>query len=63
MRCTSQDRTTVVEHIRLSRTCTGRDGECLRVKRHGYHLADVRTVGELAGLGIDMAELPETNYT
>jgi hypothetical protein len=30
--------------MRLSCTGTGRDGEWLRVRRHGYHLAEVRTV-------------------
>jgi hypothetical protein len=40
---------------------TGRDGDWLRVKRYGYHVADVRTVGELAGLGIDLAALRETD--
>jgi hypothetical protein len=59
MRCISRDGATVVEQIRLSCTGTGRDGEWLRVKRHGYHVADVRTVGELACLGIDLAELRE----
>jgi len=61
MRCISRDGTTVVEHIQLSSTGTGRDGEWLRVKRHGYHVGDVRTVGELAGLGIDLADLRETD--
>jgi hypothetical protein len=56
MRGISRDRTVTVETIRLS--CTdGRDGDWLRVKRHGYHVADVRTVAELAGLGIDLADL------
>lgn len=30
------------------------------VKRHGYPAADVRTVAELAGLGIDQADMRET---
>jgi hypothetical protein len=30
------------------------------VNRHGYHIADVRTVRELAGLGVDVADLTET---
>jgi hypothetical protein len=61
MRCVSRDGTTVVECIRLSCTGTGRDGEWLRVKRHGFHVADVRTVGELARLGIDPADLTEAD--
>lgn len=59
MRCISRDGTTVVECIRLSCTGTGRDGEWLRVKRSGFHLADVRTVDELTGLGIDLADMHE----
>jgi hypothetical protein len=31
------------------------------MKRGGYHFADVRTVAELAGLGIDVAELREAD--
>ena len=54
MRLVSSDGATVVEVIRLS--CSNRmDGEWLRVERHGMHLADVRTVGELAGLGSRLA--------
>jgi hypothetical protein len=58
MRLVSSDGTVVVETIRLSGT-SGRDGEWLRVKRGGYHVADVRTVAELAELGIDLADLSE----
>jgi hypothetical protein len=61
MRCVSRDGTTTVECIQLSCTGTGRDGEWLRVKRGGYHLADVRTVRELAALGIDVADLTEVD--
>jgi hypothetical protein len=57
MRCISRDGTTVVERIRLS--CTGSDGEWLRVKRHGFHVADVRTVAELAALGVKLTDLDE----
>jgi hypothetical protein len=50
----------VIEAIRLS--CAGRrDGEWLRVKRGGFHVADVRAVDELAGLGIDLADLHEAD--
>jgi hypothetical protein len=59
MRCVSRDGTVVVETIRLSGTGPRRDGERLRVKRGGYHLADVRTVEELTGLGTDLADLSE----
>jgi hypothetical protein len=41
----------------------GRDGEWLRVKRHGYHVGDVRTVAELSALGIDLADLRETELS
>ena len=59
MRCVSSDGSTVVEVIRLS--CTnGRDGEWLRVRSRGYHLADVRAVDELAGLGIDLTDMDQT---
>jgi hypothetical protein len=59
MRCISRDGTTVVETIRLSCTGTGRDGEWLKVKRRGYHVADGRTVAEVAGLGVDLDDLRE----
>jgi hypothetical protein len=50
----------VVEVVRLS--CTnGRDGDWPRVTRHGSHVADVRTVGELAGLGVDLADFREAD--
>jgi hypothetical protein len=57
----SLDGTTVVEVVRLSCTGKGRDGEWLRVRRHGYYVGEVRTVGELAGLGIDLADLREAD--
>jgi hypothetical protein len=50
-------KTTVIVVIALTATGTGRDGDWLRVSRHGMHVADVRTVAELAGLGIDLADL------
>jgi hypothetical protein len=36
-----------VEVIHLSGTPDNRDGEWLRVCRHGYHVADVRIIAEL----------------
>jgi hypothetical protein len=57
MRYMTGDGTTVVEVIRLTAAGNGRDGEWLRVSRHGTHVADVRTVAELAGLGIELANL------
>jgi hypothetical protein len=59
MQCVGRDGATMVEHIRLSCTGTGRDGDWLRVKRHGYYVGEVRTVGEVAGLGVDLADLRE----
>jgi len=49
----------VVEVIRL-RCSSGREGEWIRVKRHGFLVASVRTVDELAGLDIDLAGLRES---
>ena len=58
MRLVSSDGCTVVDVIRLS--CTrGRDGEWLRVRRGRWHVGDVRTVGELAALGVDLADMDE----
>ena len=31
----------------------------LRVRRHGYFIAEVRSVEELTGLGVDVATLTE----
>jgi hypothetical protein len=60
VRCVSRDGSTVVELIRL--TCSGgRDGEWLRVKRHGFHIASVRTIEELSRLGIDLAEFRQAD--
>jgi hypothetical protein len=58
VRVVSSDGTVTVETIRLSGT-RGRNGEWLQVKRHGYHVADVRTVAELSTLGIDLADFTE----
>jgi hypothetical protein len=38
---------------------TSLGGEWLRATRGGSHFADIRTVRELAGLGIDLADLLE----
>jgi hypothetical protein len=38
----------VVDVITLSLTSGNRDGTWLRICRHGYHVADVRTIEELA---------------
>ena len=37
-----------VEVVQLSDTSGNHDGEWLRVRYHGYHVADVRSVAELA---------------
>jgi hypothetical protein len=58
VRVVSRDGTVTVETIRLSGN-NGRDSDWLRVKRHGYQWADVRTVAELARLGVDLADLSE----
>ena len=36
-----------VEVVQLSDTSGNHDGEWLRVRYHGYHVADVRSVAEL----------------
>lgn len=46
-----------VDVIHLTGT-RNRDGEWFRVKQHGVHLADVRSVDELAQY-IDLADLVE----
>jgi hypothetical protein len=53
--------TMTVEVIRRSLTGNGRDGEWLRVSQHGVRVAHVGTVAELAGLGIDLADLREAD--
>jgi hypothetical protein len=50
----------VVEEISLTQTGTHQDGKWLRVTGPtGLFVGQVRTVPELAGLGIDLAELTE----
>ena len=56
MRVRSADGQWTVDAIRLALTGTGRDGEWLRIARWGWHVADVRTVRELAAI-VDLAEL------
>jgi hypothetical protein len=56
VRVRSCDGQWIIDVIRLSLTGTGRDGEWLRISRSGIHVADVRTVDELAGY-VDLAEL------
>jgi hypothetical protein len=47
-----------VDVITLTATGTGDDGQWLRVTGpHGDHVGQVRTAGELAGLGVSLAEL------
>jgi hypothetical protein len=46
-----------IEQITLTRDGIART--LLRVRRHGYFIADVRSVGELAALGVDLATLTE----
>lgn len=63
MRYVSGDGWVVVEVI--SRSCSnGHDGEWIRIKRGGFHYADVRSVAELSGqlarLGLRLADLTET---
>jgi hypothetical protein len=58
MRWRSRDGQFTVEVIKLTGTSRNRDGEWFRVKQHGIHLADVRSVDELAQY-IDLADLVE----
>jgi hypothetical protein len=48
----------VVDVIRLSLTGDHRDGECFRVSRHGFFVAEVKAIDELRQ-HIDPAELEE----
>jgi hypothetical protein len=48
MRARSCDGECIIDVICLTLTGTGRDGEWLRISRWGVHVADVRTVAELA---------------
>jgi hypothetical protein len=58
MRWRTRDGQFVVEVIKLTGTSRNRDGEWLRVKQHGSHLADVRSIEELANY-VDLADLVE----
>jgi hypothetical protein len=58
VRVRSADRQWVVDVIRLALTGTHRDREWLRIKRWGWHVADVRTVAEVAQY-VDLATLEE----
>jgi hypothetical protein len=58
MRCRSSDGEWVIDVISLTATGTHRDGDWLRIKRWGCHIADVRSVDELRE-HIDLAELEE----
>jgi hypothetical protein len=58
VRCVSRDGSTVIEVVRLSCT-SGRDGNWLRVKRHGFWVGSVRRVEDLTSLGIDLADFRE----
>ena len=53
---------TVVELIPITDPGTGRDVEKLRINRDGYFLADVRSWDDAAKLGIDIADLRETQH-
>jgi hypothetical protein len=58
VRWRTRDGQYTVEVVRLALTGRRRDGEWLRVKQHGAHVADVRTVEELAEI-LDLADLTE----
>ena len=58
MKWRTRDGQFTVEVIKLTGTSRNRDGEWLRVKQHGSHLADVRSVEELARY-FDLADLVE----
>jgi len=58
MRFRSIDGEWVVDVIRLSLTGDHRDGECFRLTRHGFFVAEARTIGELRQ-HVDPAELEE----
>jgi hypothetical protein len=58
MRFRSTDGEWVVDVIRLSLTGDHRDGECFRVTRHGFFVAEVKTIDELRQ-HVDPAELEE----
>ena len=58
MRCRSADGEWQVDVINLIATGTRRDGDWLRIRRWGCHIADVRTVDELQEY-VDLADLHE----
>jgi hypothetical protein len=58
VRWRTRDGRYTVEVVRLSLTGRHRDGDWIRVEEHGCHVADVRTVDELAEF-IDLADLDE----
>jgi hypothetical protein len=50
-----------VDVITLTGTGRDEDGQWLRVTGpHGNHVGQVRTAGELAGLGVSLADMRET---
>lgn len=59
MRWRTTDGRYTVEVVRLSLTGRHRDGDWFRVKEYGCHVADVRTLEELARF-IDLADLDES---
>lgn len=65
MRCVTSDGWVVVEVATRSCAGPGSSGEWIRIKRGAYHYADVRSIRELvaqlAGLGLDLAELKEAD--
>ena len=58
MRWRTRDGQYTVEVMTLTGTSRNRDGEWFRLKQHGWHLVDVRSVEELAQY-IDLADLVE----
>lgn len=48
-----------IEQITLTREGLART--LLRVRRHGYFIADVRSIDALAALGVDLATLTDEN--
>jgi hypothetical protein len=58
MRFRTTDGEWVVDVIRLSLTGDHRDGERFRITRHGFFVAEVKTIGELRQ-HVDPAELEE----
>jgi hypothetical protein len=58
VRWRTRDGRYTVELVRLSMTSRDGDGQWIRLKEHGFHVADVRTPDELAEF-IDLADLDE----